>query len=226
MKLTAKVTLFADKTKGKQEKPLKKHKPTQSMMPTNRLFCAEIVTLHLTIGQLLRIRHKGLKQTAKMKKTILTTLLIAVTTTLMAQESHYHKGLRSQSENDKYGTVASDPNFNGGGGVYWSRTRNVDDVAITRESPADSIARRENFKRLCQLAYDAYEDGDAIKTVQYGDSALQTRYHTADLYYFMAVSFEKLGSYDEAEWSYRHERRKKEEKQRRKEEKKRLKQQS
>ena len=95
------------------------------MMPTNRLFCAEIVTLHLTIGQLLRIRHKGLKQTAKMKKTILTTLLIAVTTTLMAQESHYHKGLRSQSENDKYGTVASDPNFNGGGGVYWSRTRNV-----------------------------------------------------------------------------------------------------
>ena len=223
------------------------------MMPTNRLFCAEIVTLHLTIGQLLRIRHKGLKQTAKMKKTILTTLLIAVTTTLMAQESHYHKGLRSQSENDKYGTVASDPNFNGGGGVYWSRTRNVDDVAITRESPADSIARRENFKRLCQLAYDAYEDGDAIKTIQYGDSALQTRYHTADLYYFMAVSFEKLGSYDEAEWNYRHalgagypdalnvykgfkerqkvrkdeeKRRKKEEKQRRKEESKRLKQQS
>ena len=223
------------------------------MMPTNRLFCAEIVTLHLTIGQLLRIRHKGLKQTAKMKKTILTTLLIAVTTTLMAQESHYHKGQRSQSENDKYGTVASDPNFNGGGGVYWSRTRNVDDVAITRESPADSIARRENFKRLCQLAYDAYEDGDAIKTIQYGDSALQTRYHTADLYYFMAVSFEKLGSYDEAEWSYRHalgagypdalnvykgfkerqkvrkdeeKRRKKEEKQRRKEESKRLKQQS
>ena len=223
------------------------------MMPTNRLFCAEIVTLHLTMGLLLRIRHKGLKQTAKMKKTILTTLLIAVTTTLMAQESHYHKGLRSQSENDKYGTVASDPNFNGGGGVYWSRTRNVDDVAITRESPADSIARRENFKRLCQLAYDAYEDGDAIKTVQYGDSALQTRYHTADLYYFMAVSFEKLGSYDEAEWSYRHalgagypdalnvykgfkerqkvrkdeeKRRKKEEKLRRKEESKRLKQKS
>ncbi len=223
------------------------------MTPTNRLFCAEIVTLHLTIGQLLRIRHKGLKQTAKMKKTILTTLLITVTTTLMAQESHYHKGLRSQSENDKYGTVASDPNFNGGGGVYWSRTRNVDDVAITRESPADSIARRENFKRLCQLAYDAYEDGDAIKTIQYGDSALQTRYHTADLYYFMAVSFEKLGSYDEAEWSYRHalgagypdalnvykgfkerqkvrkdeeKRRKKEEKLRRKEESKRLKQKS
>ena len=82
---------------------------------------------------------------------------------------------------------------------------------------------------------------------------MQTRYHTADLYYFMAVSFEKLGSYDEAEWSYRHalgagypdalnvyknfkerqkvrkeeeKQRKKEEKQRKKEEKKRLKQKS
>jgi len=139
-----------------------------------------------------------------MKKQILTTLLLAVTGTLLAQETHYHKGLRSQEENNKYGTVAADPNFSGGGGVYWTRTRNVDDTAITHESREDSIARRENFKRLCRLAYDAYEDGDAVKTVQYGDSALSTRYHTADLYFFMGVSFEKLGSYDEADWSYRH----------------------
>ena len=138
-----------------------------------------------------------------MKKLILTTLLFISTGTAYAQESHYHKGLRSQSENDKYGGVAAEPNFNGGG-YYWSRARNVDDVAISQETPADSIARREDFKRLCQLAYDAFEDGDAIKTVQYGDSALQTRYHTADLYYFMAVCFEKLGSYEEAEWGYRH----------------------
>ena len=53
------------------------------------------------------------------------------------------------------------------------------------------------------MAYDAYEDGDAIKTIQYGDSALQMRYHTADLYFFMAVSFERLASYDEADWAYR-----------------------
>ena len=106
-----------------------------------------------------------------MKKQILTTLLLAVTGTLLAQETHYHKGLRSQEENNKYGTVAADPNFNGGGGVYWTRTRNVDDTAITHESREDSIARRENFKRLCRLAYDAYEDGDAVKTVQYGDTS-------------------------------------------------------
>jgi hypothetical protein len=29
------------------------------------------------------------------------------------------------------------------------------------------------------------------------------RYHTADLYFFMAVSFERLASYDEADWAYR-----------------------
>jgi len=119
-----------------------------------------------------------------------------------AQESHYHKGLRSQKENDKYGGVSSEPNFHGGG-YYWSRARNVDDVAITHESSADSIVRREEFKRLCQLAYDAYETGDAVKTIQYGDSALQKRYHTPDLYYFMAVSLEEVGSYDEADWAYR-----------------------
>ena len=120
----------------------------------------------------------------------------------IAQESHYHKGLRSQAENDKYGGVAAEPHFDGGG-YYWSRARNVDDVAITHESSADSIFRREEFKRLCQLAYDAYEAGDAVKTVAYGDSALQKRYHTADLYFFMAESLEKLGCYGDADWAYR-----------------------
>ena len=137
-----------------------------------------------------------------MKRLIFSTLFLYVAIGAIAQESHYHKGLRSQQENDKYGGVAAEPHFNGGG-YYWSRVRNVDDVAITRETPADSIARRENFKRLYQLAYDAYEAGDTIKTILYGDSALQTRYHTADLYYFMAVSLEKLGNYHDADWAYR-----------------------
>ena len=137
-----------------------------------------------------------------MKRLIFSTLFLYVAIGAIAQESHYHKGLRSQQENDKYGGVAAEPHFNGGG-YYWSRVRNVDDVAITRETPADSIARRENFKRLYQLAYDAYEAGDTIKTILYGDSALQTRYHTADLYYMMAVSLEKLGNYKDADWAYR-----------------------
>lgn len=137
-----------------------------------------------------------------MKRLFLSTLFLYVATVTIAQESHYHKGLRSQQENDKYGGVAAEPHFNGGG-YYWSRVRNVDDVTIYRETPADSIARRENFKRLYQLAYDAFEAGDSVMTVAYGDSALQTRYHTADLYYFIAVSLEKLGNYKDADWAYR-----------------------
>ena len=79
----------------------------------------------------------------------------------------------------------------------------MDDVAITRETSADSIIRRKEFLRLYQLAYDAFEAGDSVMTVAYADSALQKRYHTADLYYFMAVSLEKLGNYDDADWAYR-----------------------
>jgi len=137
-----------------------------------------------------------------MKKLIITTLLFIGTGIAYAQESHYHKGLRSQQENDKYGGVAAEPNY-GGGGYYWSRARNVDDVAITRETPEDSIIRRKEFLRLYQLAYDAFEVGDSVMTVAYADSALQKRYHTADLYYFMAVSLEKLGNYSDADWAYR-----------------------
>ena len=129
-----------------------------------------------------------------MRHWILSALLLAATMTAKGQETHYHKGLRSQAENDKYGGVGAEPNFNGGG-TYWSRVRNVDDMAITDESPADSIKRREEFKRLCRLAYDAYDEGNALKTIVYGDSALQNRYHTPDLYFFMAVSLEKVGSY-------------------------------
>ena len=137
-----------------------------------------------------------------MKKLLLTTLLLAFVGMVMAQETHYHKGLRTQKENDALGTVGADPNFSGGG-VYWSRVRNVDDMTISKETPADSIARREAFMRLCRLAYDAYDAGDAYHTVLYGDSALQKRYHTPDLYFFMAVSFERLGCYEDAEWAYK-----------------------
>ena len=135
-------------------------------------------------------------------KLIFSILFLSITYETAAQETHYHKGLRSQEENDKYGGVAAEPHFDGGG-YYWTRVRNVDDMAITHETAADSIARREEFKRLCQLAYDAYEGGDAVGTLQYGDSALHKRYHTPDLYFMMAVSFEQLGSYDEADWGYR-----------------------
>ncbi|MBR1548183.1 MAG: hypothetical protein IJ637_05600 [Prevotella sp.] len=133
---------------------------------------------------------------------ILSAIMLAIVGAATAQESHYHKGLRSQADNDKYGTAAVDPNFNGGG-VFWSRVRNVDDTAITHESREDSIARRAEFVRLCEKAYDAYEEKDYYHTIIFGDSALTKRYHTPDLYYFMGVSFEKLGDYKNADWGYK-----------------------
>lgn len=169
------------------------------------LFNAELVILHFTFApsraSLLQKERPKLQR--EMKKLIVTTLLLAATGMALAQETHYHKGLRSQEENDKYGGVGADPNFNGGG-VYWSRVRNVDDTTISApETKADSVARVRAFSELCRKAYDAYEAGDAYHTIVYGDSALQKRYHTPDLYFFMAVSFEKLGEYSGAEWAYK-----------------------
>ena len=134
---------------------------------------------------------------------LFTLLLLATATVAAAQETHYHKGLRSQADNDQYGGVASEPNFNGGG-TYWSRVRNVDDVAITTpQSRADTIARLRAFSRLCQQAYDAYERHDYHHTILYGDSALANHYHTPDLYYMMGVSFEQTADYPRADWAYR-----------------------
>ena len=130
-------------------------------------------------------------------------LLMAVSTTATAQESHYHRSLRSQDSG--YG-VTQTPAFQttGGGGMYWSRTRDANDMAIVeQESREDSIARVKDFCRLCEKAYDAYEVKDYYRTILFGDSALTRRCHTPDLYYFMGVSYEKLGAYKEAEWGYK-----------------------
>lgn len=125
--------------------------------------------------------------------------LIGVVDFLSAQESHYHRALRDQDTD--FGLVVEPPAS--GVGMYWSRVRNADDVMIHKESPEDSIARRNNFKRLCQQAYDAFEAGDDYRTILYGDSALQLRYHTAELYFFMAVSYERYSDYKNAEKHYK-----------------------
>lgn len=132
-------------------------------------------------------------------------LLFAFCCEMLAQESHYQRAMRSEKDNEKYGVVGS-PNVTSGGltaGIYWSRHRNVDDVIIREETPADSIKRRAEFTRLCRLAYDAYESGDSYHTIVYGDSALRKHFHTPELYFFMAVSFDKLGDYKDAKYAYK-----------------------
>lgn len=144
--------------------------------------------------------RKYKKMKTMMRKFVTTLCAVTFCVVAAAQETHYHKGLRPQEETDQYGGGAD---MNPGGGYYWSRVRNVDDVRITKESAADSIARRNEFKRLCELAYDAYGVRDYYHTIMYGDSALAKIYHTPELYYFMAVSYDKLGDYKHAEWCFK-----------------------
>ncbi len=134
-----------------------------------------------------------------MKQLITAVLLTVASGQLMAQESHYQRALRSQDT--EYG-LTQEPHFNGSG-MYWSRTRNVDDVEIINETKEEADARRQQFIRLCRLAYDAYDESDWRHTIIYGDSALQTHFHTPDLYFFMAISSEKIGFYEDAEWAYK-----------------------
>ncbi len=134
-----------------------------------------------------------------MRKILLSSLLFIAASTAIAQETHYHRAQRSQDT--EYG-LTQEPHFNGSG-MYWSRTRNVDDVVIQNLTAEEKEQLRKEFLRLCNLAYDAFEHHNAHYTIVYGDSALKTSYHTADLYFFMAVSYETLGNYDDADWSYR-----------------------
>ncbi len=130
---------------------------------------------------------------------MIATLLLASSTWALAQETHYHRSLRDQDTS--YGLI-QEPHFDGSG-VYWSRVRDANDLRIHKESPKDSLARVNEFKRLCENAYRAFEANDFYHTIMYGDSALRKQYHTLDLYYFIGVSYETLGAYDDAEWYYK-----------------------
>lgn len=135
------------------------------------------------------------------RKTIAVLLLIASSNAVTAQQSHYHRALNSEAENARYG-LTQEPHFQGSG-MYWSRVRDIDDVPVARESVADSLARVNEFKRLCNTAYAAFDAGNDQATIIYGDSALRLHYHTPDLYFFMAISSERLGYYDDAKWAYK-----------------------
>jgi tetratricopeptide (TPR) repeat protein len=135
-------------------------------------------------------------------KQFFTILFTMTALVAAAQESHYHRAMHSQAENDKYGTVGAAPHFEGGG-VYWSRVRSQEDGLIVKDFRLDSIARRTEFIRLCQIAYDAFDEGDYYRTAIAGDSALSKKYYTPELYYYMALSLEKLQCYKDADAAYK-----------------------
>ncbi len=137
-----------------------------------------------------------------MMRHFLTLLLTITALSVAAQESHYQRAMHTDKENEAYGTVGGDPNFSVGG-VYWSRVRNPNEGLFLKEFRLDSIARRTEFIRLCQQAYDAFDEGDYYTTAIIGDSALSKKYYTPELYYYMAISLEKLQCYKDAEYAYK-----------------------
>ena len=133
-------------------------------------------------------------------------LLLGFSATVIAQESHYHKALRSAEEGAVEGLVGLGDSHVSGmtNGIYWSRVRNADDVAIKSQTPAEASAHRQAFLRFYNMAFDAYVVGDHYRTLLYGDSALQEGLETADLHFYMAIAYEKQGAYREAQQAYRH----------------------
>ena len=136
-------------------------------------------------------------------RSIITVLLTAVALTAAAQETHYHRALRGQDS--QYGLTNGNNMATNGmtSGMYWSRVRNVDDVAITHLSAADSLLQHQEFMRHYDKAFDAFNQQDYYHTLLYGDSALSTGLQAADLHLYMGIAFEKLGAYKDARQSFR-----------------------
>ena len=136
-----------------------------------------------------------------MKYLMAIVVLVVMTGKVEAQETHLHKELSSQAKNDQYGIVGN-LNINGGG-TYWSRIRDIDDVSISKNvKPKNHDEHRDQFERLCRLAYEAFNDGDYYMTAIYGDSALTNKYFTPELLYYMGVSLEKLECYKDADIAF------------------------
>ena len=86
---------------------------------------------------------------------------------------------------------------------YWSRIRDIDDVSISKNvKPTEHDEHRDQFERLCRLAYEAFDDGDYYMTAIYGDSALTNKFFTPELLYYMGVSLEKLECYKDADIAF------------------------
>ena len=136
-----------------------------------------------------------------MKKNILITLclLILSATITWAQDANFseiHSNTSQQSrtpEGDRhhYGLWAKDklmspPQFKS----HW-------------KSAADSIQKRREFVNLCGKAFGYYDEKDALNTVIYGDSALRTGFDNDQIYFYVALSYEQLGDYKQAERTFK-----------------------
>lgn len=131
---------------------------------------------------------------------IITVCLVCIfATSLSAQDANISQ-MTSEARNVSK-TPEGDRSYYG----LWAKDRLMDKTRYKRRyaSPEDSIRKRNEFVELCGIAFKAYEEKDAMKTIVYGDSALQTGFDNAQIYFYMAVSFEKLGDLKQAGHYYK-----------------------
>jgi len=119
----------------------------------------------------------------------MTVLCTICTLSLSAQDAY----ITDMTSNAKQ--VNRSPEGDRGYYGLWAKDRLLESPRYKPryESPADSLRKRNEFVHLCGIAFEAYEAKDALKTVIYGDSALRTGFENQQIFFYMAVSLEKLG---------------------------------
>lgn len=136
----------------------------------------------------------------RIRKVILSCLLSVACLQISAQDIGLHQMITNATRQSR--TPEGDRSYYG----LWAKDKLLSapyKVKTKWESPEDSIRKRGEFVTLCGKAFVAYDDKDALRTIVYGDSALRTGFDNAQLYFYMAFSYEQLGDYRQAEHSFK-----------------------
>ena len=132
------------------------------------------------------------------KNLFLTALFIASTTSSIAQDASIMQISSEARQVDR--SPEGDRSYYG----LWAKDHLLSSERYKKRfsSPEDSIQKRREFVKLCGIAFEAFEQKDALKTVIYGDSALQTGFDNAEIFLYMGISYEILGDYKHAKKSF------------------------
>ena len=135
-----------------------------------------------------------------MKQTIMTLLLmVAGNIVALAQDANFSELHSNTSQRSR--TPEGDRGYYG----LWAKDKLLTPPQYKSrwESAEDSIAKRKEFVNLCGKAFIYYDEKDALNTVIYGDSALRTGFDNDRIYFCVALSYEQLGDYKQAERTFK-----------------------
>ena len=136
-----------------------------------------------------------------MRQNIFITLcLLALSATnAMAQDANFSQLHSNTSQQSR--TPEGDRSYYG----LWLKDKVISPPKYKPrwESAEDSIQKRREFIHLCGKAFIYYDEKDALNTVIYGDSALRTGFDNEQIYFYVALSYEQLGDYKQAERTFK-----------------------